>query len=92
MIDHRFIKDLIDNVFIASGNAAMNTSELYDEIKKVTPEVSRKQVWQTLNDSRFVGHYVRILESAGRHLYQIEENCFRRVSRGTNPRAEQSLE
>lgn len=71
MIDHRFIKDLIDNVFIASENAPMTTSGLREEINKIYPEITTRQVWETLNDLSFVGHYFKIIESAERHLYKI---------------------
>ena len=55
MIDHRFIKDLIDNVFIASGNAAMNTSELYDEIKDLQNDPNKKmQVLEKMNKFIFL--------------------------------------
>lgn len=70
----------------------MYISDLWEEIKKVNPEITRNQVWQTLNDPRFVGHYIKIIESTKRHLYQIEENCFLRVSTGTVPRGQQSMD
>ena len=91
MVDHRFIKVLIDDVFMASGNTAMNTSDLWEEIKKVNPEITKNQVWQTLNDPRFVGHYIKIIESTKRHLYQIEENCFLGISTESVLRDQQSM-
>ena len=76
MIDHREIKGLIDRVFIDLGNKPMTTTGLREEINKVRPEITTTQVWQTLNDSRFVGHYIKIQEpTSKRDLYRIEENC-----------------
>jgi len=85
MIDHQIIKDLIDSIFIASRNKPMTTTDLRKEINKIRPEITTTQVWQTLNDPRFVGHYIRIQESTSkRDLYQIEENCFLILSKASS--------
>lgn len=76
MIDHHLIKDLIDRVFIDSGNTPMTTSAIREIINRTHPDITTRQIWQTLNDFRFAGHYIKMLELSGRHLYQIEENCF----------------